>query len=205
MHASRPEPDLATLSRRVRIHCLGTFSIADGDAIGQSKLPCPPKALALLQRLIACGLQGASAGHLAPALWPGASPRLQRRLILATGAALDEALATSGAIACDGDRLAVNETVIRVDSLALERALVPVLNPFRTPSAGECAEAQRVLLETPGSEFLPGLREPWTLAARMRISDACKRAAAVLLSLHCQPTTAPSTGRHALATNGEVP
>jgi len=176
-HAPIPLP---TAPRAASLRCLDALAIAGPAGLRTVDPVRLARPLELLLRVVAAGPAGESAELVLPALWPGADSRRWRVSLATALRTLDAQLGSRGAIAVDGDRLRVDEAALRVDSLAFERALAPLLNPFRMPLPHEREAARHALAATRGAEFLPGNESAWAGAARMRIADAVARAASIL-------------------------
>jgi two-component SAPR family response regulator len=177
------------LSRRapagpVSLRCLEAVALAGPAGLRALDPARLTKPLELLLRVVAAGTAGASAEQVVPALWPASDARRWRASLTAALRALDAQLAVRSAVILDGDRLLVREAALRVDSLDFERALAPLLNPFRTPGPQEIEGARIAVASFGGAEFLPGNESAWARAARMRIADAAGRAARRIAQPH---------------------
>jgi hypothetical protein len=164
------------------LRCLGALAIV-GMPLHRPPDPARlPRSLELLLRIVAAGPAGASAEQVLRALWPDAEARHWRRSLAGTLRAVDIRLGVRGAIAVEGDRITIDGQVLHVDSLAHERCLARVLNPFQVPGQADVEAAQGSLIAFQDAVFLPEIEEAWVLAARMRIDDARSRASRRLAS-----------------------
>ncbi len=143
------------------------------DAQGQEPIE-------MLLRIAAAGPPGVAVDTLCTALWPGLSERARRTRFGDSRRCLALLLGHPfSPVALEGARVSIDRARLYVDSLELEGAIEPLLEPFDSVSR-EAAERARVALSGAldrHAVFLPGLDRPWANAARLRIADKLVRAA----------------------------
>ena len=177
--AARPPPS------KSRLHCLGWPHL---DALGQAIALDPrwrAQPVELLLRVAAAGPGGIALSRLLSLLWPTDGPRLAQRQLEDCRRCLALLLGTdTPPVAIDGDLVKIDERVLAVDAFELERALEPLLDPFRPATSVQAAGARALLGEALAVEsiFLPDFDAAWADAARRRIADAVARAARQLTS-----------------------
>jgi hypothetical protein len=165
------------------LRCLGQSLLEGGD--GRPTRPIEPatQPLELLLRVAAAGPGGAVATMLCAAMWPHVAPEARRKALRGTMRRLDMLLSLHAVLLLDGNRVFVNEHTLGVDSIELEAAIAPVLNPFSVAGEREVQRAREALARSaPGepAEFLPDIPHPWAVNARMRIADGVERARRML-------------------------
>ena len=134
----------------------------------------------MLLRIAAAGPAGVGVDALCTALWPDLSERARRTRFGDCRRCLALLLRDSySPVAVEGARASIDPERLFVDSLHLEGALEPLLEPF-DPVSGAATERARVVLSGAldrHAVFLPGIDRPWANAARLRIADKLTRAA----------------------------
>ena len=161
------------------LRCLGPPRIEREGASPPRPVAPDNQPIELLLRVAAAGPGGASATMLCAAMWPHVAPEARRNALRAAMRRLDRCLAVRQALVLDGNRVVVNRGALDVDSLDLEAAIAPLLNPFSIATPVECTRAREALAGISArhsAEFLLDIQEPWAVQARLRIADAVRRA-----------------------------
>jgi hypothetical protein len=134
----------------------------------------------MLLRIAAAGPPGVAVDPLCASLWPSLSERARRTRFGDSRRCLALLLGQAySPVALEGVRVSIDRERLFVDSLELEAALEPLLEPF-DPVSREANERARVALSGAldrHAVFLPGVDRPWANAARLRIADKLVRAA----------------------------
>ena len=139
----------------------------------------------VLLRVAAAGPPGVEVEPLCATLWPNLSERARRTRFGDCRRCLALLLGHPfSPVAVEGARVSIDPARLFVDSLELEGAIEPLLDPF-DPVSGPATERARVALSGAldrRAVFLPGLDRAWANAARLRIADKLARAARRLWS-----------------------
>lgn len=165
------------------LRCLGRPHIEWDGASSPRPVEPGTQPMELLLRVAAAGPGGASATTLCAAMWPHVAPEARRKALRAAMRRLDRSLALRDALVLDGNRVAVNRAALRVDSLELEAAIAPLLNPFSTAADDERERAREALAApaaAQAADFMPDVPQPWAVQARLRIADGVQRARRML-------------------------
>lgn len=196
--AAARRPPSVEAGPRPRLVCLASPRL---ESFGQTLALAPrqeSEPVQLLLRVVAAGVEGLPVGRLCAALWPTDSAREGRHRMNDCLRCLALLLGIAKPPVCvRGDFATVDESLLEVDSLALERTLSPLLDAFQPPSTDQVTCARALLGHALATEcvFLPGYEEAWAGLARSRIADAMARAARRLASSPL-PKLSPKKGEH---------
>lgn len=194
-------PPALAAGQRPRLVCLAAPRI---EAFGQTIELRPRQAsepVLLLLRVVAAGSRGIPVARLLASIWPNDAEREARHRLEDCRRCLALLIGIRASpIRIDGDIAAIDDECLEVDSVSLECALSPLLDPFRPPLPEQAAKARALLGRTlsGGSVFLPGVETAWADAARHRIADTLARAARRLAStdVEADPASSESSFHH---------
>jgi hypothetical protein len=171
------------MDTNILLRCLGQSLLEGGDACPTRPIEPATQPLELLLRVAAAGPDGASATMLCAAMWPHVAPEARRKALRGTMRRLDMFLSLQAVLLLDGNRVFVNEHTLGVDSIELEAAIAPLLNPFSVVREHDLRRAREALARSAAgetAEFLPDVPHSWAVNARMRIADGVERARRML-------------------------
>jgi hypothetical protein len=134
----------------------------------------------VLLRIAAAGPPGVAVDALCAAIWPSLAERARRIRLGDCRRCLALLLGdTTSPVSVDGGHASIDAGRLAVDSLELESAIEPVLDPFERASEAATERARVALSDALARHavFLPGLDRPWANVARLRIGDKLVRAA----------------------------